>query len=132
MEVKVSQNLTDLEARWRLREREWRGKLGQLRLGVEPLEEQLARYRRVTWGLTVVTGIIAVMFLSLFSVFGRPDIGLILVAILLLPIMVFSWVGYKRMERRADAFRAELAQFEAEKSRLLGPRVETTTTSGPA
>ncbi len=39
----------ELEAAWRTREAVWRRKLGRLRLGVEPIEEQLARYRRVTW-----------------------------------------------------------------------------------
>jgi hypothetical protein len=122
----------DLEARWRTREGEWHRKLGRLRLGVEPLEEQLARHRRVTWALTVVTGVIALMFFSLFSAFSRPDIGAIVAVLLFGPIVLFSWLGFKKLERRAFTYRAEIAQFEAEKSRLLGAEVETPTTSGPA
>ncbi len=38
-----------LDRPWRLlgetRERYWRGKLGRIRLGVEPIEEQMAKYR---------------------------------------------------------------------------------------
>ena len=92
--------------RWRLREQEWARKLGRLHLGVEPIEEQLARYRRATWGLTVVPGLIALVFLTLFTVFGRPDIGLIVVVILFVPIIVFSWLDYLRLERRARAYLA--------------------------
>ena len=69
--VSPSTRLEDLEARWRLREAYWRRKLGRLRLGVEPIEEQLARYRRVTWALTAVPSVLAVMFLTLFWVFSR-------------------------------------------------------------
>jgi hypothetical protein len=77
METKVSMQAGDLESRWRLRENQWRRKLGRLKLGVEPIEEQLARYRRVTWALTAVPCLLGLIFLTLFTVFGRPDIGLI-------------------------------------------------------
>ena len=50
-------------------------KLGRLRLGVEPLEEQLARYRRVTWGLTAVPAVIGADVPGLFAAFGGPDVG---------------------------------------------------------
>ena len=75
MEMKLPDELKEFEARWRTREQEWRRRLGRLRLGVEPIEEQLERYRRVTWALTAVPAIIAVMFLGLFIAFGRFDIG---------------------------------------------------------
>jgi hypothetical protein len=71
-----------------VREAEWRRKLGRLRLGVEPIEEQLARYRRVTWALTLIPLGVGAIFLILFTVFGRPDIGLILITTLLLTIRV--------------------------------------------
>src|SRR5262245_65983849 len=48
--ISAPTHVQDLEARWRLRERYWRRKLGRLRLGVEPVQGQLRRYRRVTWG----------------------------------------------------------------------------------
>jgi hypothetical protein len=125
MEMKVLDELSELETRWRTREQEWRRKLGRLRLGVEPLEEQLARYRRVTWALTAVPAIIAVMFLGLFTAFGRPDIGAVVAAIVLGPVIVFSWLGFKKLEHRAYAYLAELARFESERKRLIAASEET-------
>jgi hypothetical protein len=125
METNVSHELRELETRWRTREQEWRRKLGRLRLGVEPLDEQLARYRRVTWALTAVPAIIAVMFLGLFTAFGRSDIGAVVVAILFGPIIAFAWLGFKKLERRANAYLAELARFESERQRLLAAGEET-------
>jgi hypothetical protein len=118
--VSTSTSLQDLETRWRLRESAWRRKLGRLRLGVEPIEEQLARYRRVAWALTAVPSVLAVMFLTLFTVFGRPDIGLILVAIVLLPIVLGAWWDYATMARRAGRYREEAADYLREKARLTG------------
>jgi hypothetical protein len=116
--VSPSTRLEDLEARWRLREDYWRRKLGRLRLGVEPIEEQLARYRRVTWALTAVPSVLAVMFLTLFWVFGRPDIGLILDAIVLLPIVLGAWWDYATMARRARRYRREEAAYLRDKTQL--------------
>jgi multisubunit Na+/H+ antiporter MnhB subunit len=129
MNADVSKDLTELDTRWRAREREWARRLGRLRLGVEPLEDQLARYRRTTWALAVVPGIIALMFLTLFTVFGRPDIGLVVVVILFVPMTLFPWLGYTKLKRRAAAYLAERARFEDERTWLLDASVKTTTTS---
>jgi hypothetical protein len=94
-----------------VRENQWRRKLGRLRLGVEPIEEQLARYRRVTWALTAVPALVGTMFLTLFTVFGRPDIGLIFDAIVLLPIAVGAWLDYAVLARRARRYLVELDEF---------------------
>jgi hypothetical protein len=94
---------------WQIRERYWQRKLGRLRLGVEPLEEQLARYRRVTWMLTGVPLAIATMFIGLFSAFRRPEIGLILATILLLPIVVFAWIEYGLLALRVARYTREHA-----------------------
>jgi hypothetical protein len=126
-----SNELGEFDARWRLREQEWARKLGRLRLGVEPLQEQLARYRRVTWGLTIVPGIMTAMFLTLFSVFGRPDIGLLVVGVLFTPMIFFSWLGYKKIERRAALYLDERARFEAQRLRFLGSQAHEPTTSQP-
>ena len=126
MNADVSKELDELETRWRVRERQWARRLGRLRLGVEPLEEQLTRYRRTTWALAVVPGIIALMFLSLFTVFGRPDIGLIVISILFVPMILCAWLGYARLKHRADAYLADRASFEDEKKRLLDESVQTT------
>jgi hypothetical protein len=97
----------DDATRWRERERVWRRKLGRLRLGVEPIEEQLVRYRRVTWALTAVPAGLALMFLTLFTAFGRPDVGLIFDAIILLPIVLVAWADYGLIARRARRYLAE-------------------------
>jgi hypothetical protein len=114
----TSTAIQDLEARWRLRENDWRRKLGRLRLGVEPIDEQLAHYRRVAWALTVVPSVLGLMFFSLFTAFGRPDIGLILDAIILLPIVLGAWWDYAMMARRAGRYRQEAAAHLREKERL--------------
>jgi hypothetical protein len=127
MDRDVSNQLDELEAGWRLREREWARKLGRLHLGAEPIEEQLARYRRVTWALSVVPGIMALMFMTLFSVFGRPDVGLIVVAVVFVPMIVFSWLDYKRLEQLAARYLKERAAFEDQRRRQLQSPLETTT-----
>lgn len=115
----------DLETRWRNRETWWRRKLGRLRLGVEPLEEQVARYRRVTWALSIVPTILAIMFISLFAAFGRPDIGLVFSAIVLLPIVVFAWLDQALLAHRARRYLAELEEYHRaseSESRAVVPR----------
>lgn len=121
----LSNPLGDLERRWRERQAEWARRLGRLRLGVEPIEEQLARYRRVTWGLLIVPGMMSLIFLSLFTVFGRPDIGLLIVALFFGPIALFSWLGYRGLERKAAAYRVEEARFTADRRRLSEAAPET-------
>ena len=101
----------ELERRWREREAWWRRKLGRLRLGVEPLEQQVARYWRVTWALTVVPAILAIMFVALFTAFSRPDIGLILSAILLVPIVLIAWLDQAILAHRARRYLAELEEY---------------------
>jgi hypothetical protein len=81
---------------------------------VEPLEIQLARYRRVTWALALVSGTMSLMFLTLFSAFGRPDIGLLVAGFLFVPVGLFPWIGYARLKRRAGAYLAERAKLEVE------------------
>ncbi|WP_165226738.1 hypothetical protein [Aquisphaera insulae] len=116
-----------LTHRWRLREIAWARKLGRLRLGVEPLAEQLARYRGVTWALTLIPSVLAGFFLVLFTAFGRPDIGLIVVALLFLPIVAGAWLGDLRLNRRARAYLKELAAFQEERRRLGADRENATT-----
>jgi hypothetical protein len=130
--VSASPRLQDLEAQWRLREDHWRRKLGRLRLGVEPIEEQLARYRWVTWGLTIIPSVLGAIFLTLFTVFGRPDIGLIVVVVLLLPIVLLAWWDYAMTARRAGQYQREADDHLRQKGLLTNPAAPTTATSGPA
>ena len=129
MSADASQELTELETRWSVRERKWAHRLGRLRLGVEPLEEQLTRLRRTTWVLSIVPGFIALIVLTLFTAFARPDIGLVVILILFAPMIVFPWVGYARLKRRTAAYHADRARFEDERKRLLDASVPTATTS---
>jgi fatty acid desaturase len=108
----------DLEATWHVREDFWRRKLGRLRLGVEPIDEQLTRYRRVTWALTAVPAALAVFFFTLFAVFGYPLVGLVLDAVILLPIVVGAWADYALMASRARRYRVEFDRYRRERERL--------------
>ena len=118
METKQSTREGELESRWRMRETRWRRKLGRLRLGVEPIADQLARYRGVTWVLTAVPSVLGVMFFTLFTVFGRPDIGLIFDAIILLPIVIVAWLDYALLASRARRYLGELGGYLQEKEQL--------------
>ena len=55
------------------------------------------------------------MFLTLFTVFGRPDIGLIFDAIILLPIVVVAWLDYALLASRARRYLAELRRISSGK-----------------
>jgi hypothetical protein len=116
---------SDMQTRWRERQAWWRRKLGRLRLGVEPLEEQVAKYHRVTWALTVVPTVLAAMFIALFTAFSRPDIGLILSAILLLPIVVFAWIDQALLARRARRYLAELEEYRRASEKLTSTAEKT-------
>ena len=85
----------------------WERKLRRLRLDAEPIEEQIAKYKRVTWALTIISTIMALMFVALFSAFRRPDLGLLFAAILFGPIVSLAWLDFKKLERDALAYLAE-------------------------
>lgn len=91
-------------------ERKWRKKLGRLRLGVEPLRDQLRKYRGATIVLTIVPTFLAVFITSLFTAFGRPAIGLIVSTILFLPLVVFAWLEYSRLKRLVARYETELRE----------------------
>jgi hypothetical protein len=112
METKGPRSESVSDEAWQARQRYWRRKLGRLRLGVEPLEDQLARYRRVTWMLTAVPLAIGLMFVGLFAAFERPDVGLVLVSILLVPIVAIAWLDYGLLRLRAGRYTRERAEYE--------------------
>ena len=102
----------DEPADWADRERHWRRKLGRLKLGVEPLADQLERHRRATGVLTFVSLGIALCFLAIFGAFGRFEIGLIVGAALFVPIVGLAWWDLRSLERRADRYESERRTFE--------------------
>jgi hypothetical protein len=119
MESKLAKPEDDLESRWQARQNQWRRKLGRLRLGVEPIEEQLARYRGVTLVLTVVSSALGLMFLALFTVFHRPAIGLIFDGIVLLPIIIVAWLDFALLAGRAKRYLEERDAYLREKEQRV-------------
>ena len=111
-------SLADLEAIWQARRAYWARKLGRIRLGVEPIEEQLTRYRRVTWMLSAVPAFVSIMLFTLFTVFGRPDIGAVVAALLFLPLVAGAWLGYFLLQRRARRDLLELDAYQSARERL--------------
>jgi hypothetical protein len=102
----------DLPTDWQSRRLYWRRRLGRLRLDAEPIEEQLERYRRVTWVLTAIPAFLAVFFMSLFTAFRYPGVGAVLVGFLLLPIVAIAWFDYLRLRATALAYLNEARAFE--------------------
>ncbi len=82
----------------------WQQRLGRIRLGVEPIDRQLARYRQATWVLTGITLGIGLILLSLFTGFGRIDLGLWIAGSLVIPILTLAWMGHSRLCRVVDAY----------------------------
>jgi hypothetical protein len=97
----------DNDGDWSERELDWRRKLRRLRFGVEPLGVQLEKYRRVTVALSCVCAGIALMFLMIFTAFGRPDVGAIVDLALFVPIVGLAWLDYRTLARRVAAYEAE-------------------------
>jgi integral membrane sensor domain MASE1 len=110
MQPSVTSDDAAAEAAWSARLQYWRRKLRRLRLEAEPLETQLARYRRVTWALTALPLAIALMFVALFSAFRRPDVGIVLAMILLAPVVAVAWIDDGLLRRRAREYARELAE----------------------
>ena len=111
-------SLTELDRSWKARSEFWARKLGRLRLGVEPIEDQLTRYRRVTWVLTAVPAFLSTFLFCLFAVFKRPDVGLVVAGMLFLPICSGAWLGYWGIRRRAGRYLAELNDYNRARDRL--------------
>ncbi|MFO0910600.1 MAG: hypothetical protein U0794_20020 [Isosphaeraceae bacterium] len=59
--------------------------------------------------MTLVCVGLGVMFLGLFTAFQRPDIGAILVVLLLAPIVSIAWIDFAILSRRARAYEVERA-----------------------
>jgi hypothetical protein len=100
------------DADWAARQVYWRNRLGRLRLGVEPIEEQLERYRRVTVMVTALSVLLGVAFVSLFAAFGRPEIGAVVALVLFLPVILVAWADHAALRRRAAGYLGELKEYE--------------------
>jgi hypothetical protein len=102
---------------WPEREAWWRMKLRRLRLGAEPIEEQVARLRRVTIALTVIPIGIGLMFLAIFAAFGRPDVGGVVFGVLIVPVVGLAWIDQAVLQARASAYLRERAAHFSKPSR---------------
>lgn len=92
------------------RQEYWSRRLGRIRLGVEPLRDQLARLRKVSIVATLVILFIGLFMFMLFVVFGRPDIGAIVAAIAILPLCGLAWSEDWKCHRRVREYERELSQ----------------------
>lgn len=84
----------------------WRVRLARLSPYAVDIENQLERLYRLTIALTVVPGIMAAIILSLFTLFGRPDIGLIAISVIFGPMIGLAWWDYRRIARQARIYLA--------------------------
>ena len=85
----------------------WRKRLGRLRIGVEPIEDQLARHRRSLVAMTIISAGIGAMILGLFASFARPDIGAIVAGLIVVPVVGSAWVGYLRLRNQVRMYQNE-------------------------
>lgn len=105
-------NPEDLAADWPARERQWARELGRIRIGVEPITDQVAKYRRVTWLLMAVAAGIGLFLLALFTAFRSPGTGLIVAGVIVGPIIVSAWFGQIRLAKKAARYLREKAEVE--------------------
>jgi hypothetical protein len=103
---------------WPERERQWRVALGRIKIGVEPIGEQVEKYRLVTWMITALAAGIGLMFVALFSAFRHPMIGLTVAVVLFGPLILSAWIGFLRL--KAKAARYVLEKQEVERLRSQG------------
>lgn len=89
----------------------WRVRLARLSPYTIDIEEQLEKLRQLTIVLTLVPGFMATIILVLFTIFGRPDIGLVVVLIIFGPIIGIAWRDYLRIKKEAHAFLAAQAKL---------------------
>jgi hypothetical protein len=61
------------------------------------------------------------MFVALFTAFKRPDVGAILSAVFLLPIVLHAWLDYAVLRSRARGYLRELSAHEARRSATKTP-----------
>lgn len=102
-----------IDTDWLTRERYWRRKLGRIRLGAEPIEEQVAKYRKATWVLTIVLIGLATMFVGLFTAFRRPDVGAVLAGVLFLPVVTVAWLDFAMTRARVARYLGEVRAHRA-------------------
>lgn len=84
----------------------WRVRLSRLSPYTMDIEEQLERLYQLTIMLTIVPGVMAGIILTIFTLFGRPDVGAIAVTLIFGPMIGLAWRDYRRINRQARLFLA--------------------------
>jgi hypothetical protein len=84
----------------------WRVRLSRLSPYTMDIEEQLERLYELTIMLTIVPGVMAAIILTIFTLFGRPDVGAIAVTMIFGPMIGLAWRDYRRINRQARLFLA--------------------------
>lgn len=116
---------TEHDDAWAARQAEWQRHLPRLMLGAEPVEDQLARYRRVTWTLTILPLGMGLIIFGIFLAFEAPGVGATVAGILLLPIVAFAWLDDWRLRRKALAYLRERSEYEYARRLRSGASADT-------
>lgn len=91
----------------------WQRRLGRIRLGAEPVSEQLAKYRRVTLAISAVALGIGAIIIAILTAFRAPAIGAAVAFILFGPMIALAWWDYSRLQSRVRAYEREIAESPA-------------------
>lgn len=94
----------------------WRIRLARLSPYTIDIPTQLERLRKLTLGLTIVPGFMAAIVLTLLTVFGRPDIGLVAIGLIFGPMIALAWWDYLRIARQAREYMARQAAEQRDSS----------------
>jgi len=86
------------------REIDWQRKLRPIRVGAEPILDQLRRRFQAMLLMTGLTSMIALMMLAIFAGFGRPDVGLGVAGLIVLPVTSWIWLDYLLLRSRTFAY----------------------------
>ncbi len=86
----------------------WQSQLRPIRLGAEPVADQIRRRMLVNAAGSVCVALIGLIFLGIFAAFGRSDLGLIIAGTLFAVGIVGNWIVYFRLRRRMRAYLVEL------------------------
>ncbi len=68
--------------------------------------------------LTAVPTFLSTVLFTLFAVFGRPDIGAVVAALLFVPIVTGAWLGYFLLHRKARRYLLELDEYRRAQERM--------------
>ena len=92
----------------------WSRKLRPILVGLDsdPVERQLRRKLRATAVLSGVFGVVSLIFMGIFTGFGRGDVGLWLVGVLIGLPLGWSWLDHALLRRRVGKYLRERQREE--------------------